>query len=65
MQHEGRRYLSDPQVCKRYGVSAMTIWRWDRDERLGFPPPMRIRNRKFRDLDALELWEQSRIKNLY
>ena len=30
-------------VCSRYGVSAMTVWRWDHDPALHFPKPYRIR----------------------
>lgn len=29
------------------GISDMTIWRWERDETLGFPKPVRIRRMKF------------------
>jgi predicted DNA-binding transcriptional regulator AlpA len=42
----GRRYLPDPQVCRRYGVSSMTLWRWDHDPRVNFPKPIRINRRK-------------------
>jgi predicted DNA-binding transcriptional regulator AlpA len=56
-----RRFLPDPQVQKRYGVSAMTLYQWDRDPKLDFPPPLRINGRKFRDLEQLELWERSRV----
>jgi hypothetical protein len=27
--------VPDPQVCREFGVSAMTLWRWDRDPFLG------------------------------
>jgi len=49
--------VPDPQVQKEFGVTAMTIWRWDRDPeliKLGWPPPIRIRSRKFRSRIALE-----------
>ena len=52
-----KRFIPDGQVAKdRYGVSLMTLWRWDHDERLNFPKPYRIRNRKYRcerELDEL------------
>ena len=38
-------------------LTAMSIWRWDRDPeliKLGWPPPIRIRSRKFRSRIALE-----------
>jgi hypothetical protein len=40
--------VPDPQVQKEFGVTAMSIWRWDRDPeliKLGWPPPIRIRSR--------------------
>ena len=43
--------VPDPQVQKEFGVTAMSIWRRDRDPeliKLGWPPPIRIRSRKFR-----------------
>jgi hypothetical protein len=49
--------VPDPQVQKEFGVTAMSIWRWDRDPeliKLGWPPPIRIRSRKFRSRIALE-----------
>jgi hypothetical protein len=49
--------VPDPQVQKEFGVTAMSIWRWDRDPeliRLGWPPPIRIRSRKFRSRIGLE-----------
>ena len=55
-----RRYLPDPQVCKRYKVTGMTLWRWDHDPELGFPKPIRINRRKYRDHAELEAWERER-----
>ena len=49
--------VPDPEVQKEFGVTAMSIWRWDRDLeliKLGWPPPIRIRSRKFRSRIALE-----------
>jgi predicted DNA-binding transcriptional regulator AlpA len=60
VRSSGRRWLPDPQVCKRYGVSAMTLWRWDRNPEMNFPGPIRINGRKYRDEDALEAWDRAR-----
>jgi predicted DNA-binding transcriptional regulator AlpA len=54
------RHLPDPQVCRRYSVTPMTLWRWDHDEALGFPKPIRINRRKYRDVAELEAWERKR-----
>jgi hypothetical protein len=51
-------YLTAAQVRKRYGgVSDMALWRWLRDERLGFPQPLRIQSRRFWRLTDLVAWE--------
>ena len=31
------RLIPDPQVRQRYGVTDMTLWRWDHTPSLGFP----------------------------
>lgn len=53
--------VPDPRVREEFGgVSEMTIHRWDRDPQmaaLGWPPPIRIRNRKFRSRRALEAFK--------
>ena len=51
------RLLPDNKVRERYGVSAMTLWRWDRDPSLNFPKAIRIRGRKYRAEDALDAFD--------
>jgi hypothetical protein len=46
--------VADPAVQREFNVSAMTLWRWDRDPDLGFPPPVKIRKRKFRSRQLLD-----------
>ena len=54
-------FLTGPQVRERYGISAMTLWRWQRDPRLCFPGPIEIHGRKrWRESD-LANWEGERI----
>jgi hypothetical protein len=36
----------------------MSLWRWLRDPKLGFPRPMRINGRRFWKLAALEAWDK-------
>jgi hypothetical protein len=50
--------LPEAAVCRRYGVSDMTLTRWDRDERLSFPKPILIRGRKYRRLAELIEFEE-------
>lgn len=55
-------YLSGPQVLQRFGISEMSLWRWEKDEALRFPKPMRIRNRKFFRLADIEAWERQQME---
>jgi hypothetical protein len=52
------RLVPDPQVQWRYGVSGMTLWRWDHNPQLKFPAPIRINGRKYRRLSDLIAWER-------
>jgi hypothetical protein len=38
----------------------MSLWRWLRDEALGFPRPIVINNRRYWLIAELEAWEKSR-----
>lgn len=55
-----KRYLPEKQVAARYGVHVVSLARWDKDPKLGFPPPIRIRGRKYRDQDELDAFDASR-----
>jgi predicted DNA-binding transcriptional regulator AlpA len=47
--------VPDPTVAKEFGgVTLMTLYRWTNDPRLGFPPPVKIRNKNFRSRRAIE-----------
>jgi len=47
--------VPDPIVAKEFGgVSLMTLYRWTMDPTLGFPPPIKIRNKNFRSRRAVE-----------
>ena len=52
-----KRLIPDPLVLQRYGISAMTLWRWDHDPDLKFPKPKRIRKRKYRDEEELDTFD--------
>jgi hypothetical protein len=57
--------VPDRQVRREVGVSDMTIWRWDRDPKmaeLGWPPPVRIRKRKFRPRKQLETFKGNLLR---
>jgi predicted DNA-binding transcriptional regulator AlpA len=55
-----RRYLTGPQVCARYGISDVSLWRWLRDH--DFPPPtLRIRDRRYWLESELVAWERAQL----
>jgi predicted DNA-binding transcriptional regulator AlpA len=57
MSTETERYLTGPDVDKRYGRSSQSRWRWSKDPELGFPKPLKIKGRNLYKLAELEAWE--------
>ena len=57
------QFLPDPMVERRYGVSDMTVKRWDGDESLGFPKATVIRGRKYRKLSELLAFEERQARD--
>jgi hypothetical protein len=55
---DDKKLLPDALVCRRYSVTLMTLWRWDRDPDLGFPRPIKIKTRNYRDIAELEAFEE-------
>jgi hypothetical protein len=55
--------VPDTQVCREFQITSMTLWRWDHDPELEFPPPIRIRKRKFRRRSALEIFKRQLVRN--
>ena len=60
-KHE-RGLLPGPAVCRRYDVSSMTLYRWQRDPDLKLPRPVQINSRNYWYIDELEAWERSRVR---
>jgi predicted DNA-binding transcriptional regulator AlpA len=58
--HDQQTYLPAAAVRARYGVSDMSLWRWLKNDALGFPVPMLVNGRRFWKLRSLEAWEASR-----
>jgi hypothetical protein len=52
-------YLPARRVWERYGVTSMTLHRWERDPRLNFPAPHYFGRFRFWKLADLEAWELS------
>ena len=53
-----KKLIPNKRVCERYGVCEMTIHRWERDPKLGFPRGYKIRERKYQDEDELDAFDE-------
>ena len=43
---------------ERYHVHVMTLRRWDKNPELGFPPPVYVNGRRYREIEKLDLWDR-------
>lgn len=59
---EGTRYLTDPQICHRFGVSKQTLWRWRATR--GFPAGTKAGGDNAPNRTAVELVEQWEAANM-
>jgi predicted DNA-binding transcriptional regulator AlpA len=54
-------WLTSAQTKALVGnVSDMCIWRWQRDERVQFPRPIKINNRNYWRMGDLRSWQAAR-----
>jgi predicted DNA-binding transcriptional regulator AlpA len=53
-------YLPARAVWERYGVTAMTLYRWIASENLGFPPPVYLGRFRYWKVADLLAWGASR-----
>lgn len=53
-------YLPAPRVWQRYGVSSMTLHRWLRDPKMGFPKPTYFGRHRYWRIRQLVEFERSR-----
>jgi predicted DNA-binding transcriptional regulator AlpA len=54
--------IPKPTVAREFNVSGRTVSRWMEDKDLGFPAPIRLRNRLYFARSALEEWKANRIR---
>lgn len=57
---ETEKYLTAPQVRKRYNITDMTLWRWLQNPDLSFPRPIAINRRRYFVEADLVAWERAR-----
>jgi len=43
---------------ERYHVHLHTLRRWDKNSELGFPPPVYVNGRRYREIAALDAWDR-------
>jgi hypothetical protein len=53
----GEELVPASKVRGRYNVSNQTLWRWENNEKLGFPQPIRINARRYWRLAELQAFE--------
>jgi predicted DNA-binding transcriptional regulator AlpA len=53
-----QKYLTGPQVMERYSISEMTLYRWTANDEFDFPKPLKIKRRRFYDVEALDAWDR-------
>ena len=56
-QMTGRK-LTSTTVCKRYGITIRSLYRWLEDKSLEFPVPTKISNRLYFDEAQVLAWER-------
>jgi transposase len=57
--------IPDPAVAKEFGVTLMTIWRWDNDPKkiaLGWPPKVQLGKRNYRHRSQLEVFKSNLLQ---
>jgi predicted DNA-binding transcriptional regulator AlpA len=57
-----RQFLTGPQVCARYSITDMSLWRWLKDPEIAFPQPaMVVKERRYWLEEDLVVWERARL----
>jgi hypothetical protein len=60
MAETGKRVLIPDVVVarERYRVHPHTLRRWDQKPELGFPPPVYVNKRRYREAEKLDAWDR-------
>jgi predicted DNA-binding transcriptional regulator AlpA len=57
MKYDEDAMISAPRVRAKFGITEMTLYRWVHDADLGFPQPLKVRERNFFRASELLRWE--------
>lgn len=60
MKRRDGRMLQTEDVCRRYGIPRMTLFRWCASEEEAFPKPIKIGRRNYYDENEILKWELRR-----
>ncbi|AYM62928.1 helix-turn-helix domain-containing protein [Agrobacterium fabrum] len=60
MKKREGRMLQTADVCRRYGIPRMTLYRWCASEEEAFPKPIKIGRRNYYDETEILKWELRR-----
>lgn len=63
-KHQPRRLARNSELARYLNTSAMSIWRWQHDEKLKFPQPFVINNISYTDLEEVDEWLRSKVRDL-
>jgi predicted DNA-binding transcriptional regulator AlpA len=55
------RWISAAEVCERLNISTMSLWRWLQNDDLGFPRPVKIRNRRYFSERLVAEWQADAV----
>jgi hypothetical protein len=55
------RWSRNAALARYLNVSAMCLWRWQRDPRLSFPQPTVINKYSYTDLNQVDQWMRERV----
>jgi hypothetical protein len=62
MSDDIERLVPDPEVAREFGVTTMSMWRWDHDEAkaaLGWPSKIKNGNRNYRSRNRIEAFKKN------
>jgi hypothetical protein len=51
-------YAPDSEIARHFGIHPKSLRRWDERPELGFPPPIRVNGRKYREWNAIREFER-------
>jgi predicted DNA-binding transcriptional regulator AlpA len=54
-------WLSVAKLTAMLGVTSMTIWRWEKSEKLAFPKPTVINDRKYWNRSDINAWMRKMV----